>query len=148
MKKLLACLAIIVLFTGCSKAQSAAAPQANLSPLQKLSPEQKLSAESSKYSKEVLSGSSTLRTLEEEYTFSGENSEILAELLASLEYHPAKVCKCLPQYTLDATNGTSYGIHLAEGYARCEKGQADLTQEQIDQISEIIDWAKTENASH
>ena len=41
----------------------------------------------------------------------------------------------------DTEFGIGYGINLAEGYARCDKGQADLTKEQIETIREIIQWA-------
>lgn len=35
-----------------------------------------------------------------------------------------------------------YGINLSDGYARCEKGQAELTEEQIKTVKDIIEWAK------
>ena len=34
-------------------------------------------------------------------------------------------------------------IHLDNGFVRCDKGQAALTQAQIDTIAEIVNWAKT-----
>ena len=77
----------------------------------------------------------------EKYTFSFGNSVTLTDILVNLDYDPVKVCRCLPEYTVDTEFGTGYGINLSEGYARCDKGQADLTKEQVETIREIIQWA-------
>ena len=77
----------------------------------------------------------------QDYSFMYGYSVTLTDILANLDYDPVKVCRCQPQYTVDTEFGTGYGIHLAEGYARCEKGQADLTKEQVETIREIIQWA-------
>ena len=69
-------------------------------------------------------------------------------MLVNLDYDPMHVCRCRPEYTVDTEFGTGYGINLTAGYARCDKGQADLTQEQIDTIAEIIEWAKTTNCKY
>ena len=71
----------------------------------------------------------------------GEDYEILKDMLLNLDYSPHKVCRCLPQYKLKTDFG-EFGIHLSEGYARCEKGQAKLTAEQIQTLREIIDKLK------
>ena len=78
------------------------------------------------------------------YTFMGGNSVTLTDLLRNLDYEPDRICKCLPEYTVDTEFGTGYGIHLTEGYARYNGGQVDLTKEQVEQITEIINWAKKE----
>jgi len=80
------------------------------------------------------------------YTFEGGNSVTLTDILINLKYDPMKVCKCLPEYKVDTEFGTDYGISLGEdgGYARCDKGQADLTKEQNEKIASIIKWAKTQ----
>lgn len=78
------------------------------------------------------------------HTFISGNSVTVTDILVNLKYDPSKLCKCLPEYQVDTEFGTGYGINLTAGYARCEKGQADLTQEQIDQLQEIILWAKEE----
>lgn len=75
-------------------------------------------------------------------TFMGDESVTLTDILANLAYDKNKLCKCLPEYTVDTEFGKGYGISLSAGYARCEKGQAELTQEQIDTIGKIIGWAK------
>ena len=78
------------------------------------------------------------------YTFMSGNSVIMTDILVNLKYDKNKLCKCLPEYKVDTEFGIGYGINLTEGYARCDKGQADLTQEQIDKLQEIILWAKEE----
>lgn len=76
------------------------------------------------------------------YTFMSGNSVTMTDILVNLKYDKNKLCKCLPEYKVDTEFGTGYGINLTEGYARCDKGQADLTREQIDKLKEIILWAK------
>jgi len=63
--------------------------------------------------------------------------ESLKEVLLNLDYLPHKVCRCLPQYKLKTDFG-EFGIHLSEGYARCEDGQAKLTAEQVKTLRQII----------
>lgn len=84
----------------------------------------------------------TLYIGDKKYTFMYGHSVTLTDILLNLDYDPMRVCRCLPEYTVDTEFGTGYGIHLTQGYARCEKGQADLTQEQIDTIAGIIQWAE------
>ncbi len=76
------------------------------------------------------------------YKFWGSESVTMTDILINLDYDKSKLCKCLPEYTVDTEFGTGYGINLTAGYARCDKGQAELTQEQIDELKEIILWAK------
>ncbi len=84
----------------------------------------------------------TLYIGDKKYTFMYGHSVTLTDILLNLDYDPMRVCRCLPEYKVDTEFGTGYGIHLTQGYARCEKGQADLTQEQIDTIAGIIQWAE------
>ena len=83
-----------------------------------------------------------------EYSFMYGYSVTLTDILVNLDYDPMRVCRCRPEYTVDTEFGTGYGVNLTAGYARCDKGQADLTQEQINTISEIIEWAKTTNCKY
>lgn len=76
------------------------------------------------------------------YKFWGSESVTMTDILINLDYDKSKLCKCLPEYTVDTEFGAGYGINLTEGYARCDKGQADLTQEQVDELKNIILWAK------
>ena len=90
----------------------------------------------------------TLYIGDKEYSFMYGHSVTLTDILANLNYDPMRVCRCRPEYTVDTEFGTGYGINLTAGYARCDKGQADLTQEQIDAIAEIIEWAETTNCRY
>lgn len=77
------------------------------------------------------------------YTFMGNESVELTNLLNNLKYDSKKLCKCLPEYKIDTEFGIGYGIRLdGEGYARCDKGQAELTEEQIETVTRIIEWAR------
>lgn len=78
-----------------------------------------------------------------EYTFMGDYSVTLTDILVNLDYDPDMVCLCAGEYNVDTEFGTGYEVNLSDGYARCEKGQADLTKEQIDTITQIITWAQT-----
>lgn len=85
---------------------------------------------------------------DKKYEFMYGHSVTLTDILANLAYDPMKVCRCKPEYTVDTEFGKGYGINLTQGYARCEKGQADLTREQIEAIEEIIEWAETTNCQY
>ena len=76
------------------------------------------------------------------HTFMSGNSVTLTDILVNLDYDPNKVCKCLPEYKVDTEFGKDYGISLSDSYVRCEKGQAELTEEQVKTVKEIIEWAK------
>ncbi len=78
------------------------------------------------------------------HTFMSGNSVTVTDILLNLKYDKNKICKCLPEYTIDTEFGSGYGVNLSEGYARCKEGQADLTKEQIKTLKEIILWAKEE----
>lgn len=86
----------------------------------------------------------TIKFLGEEYSFWGDHSVTLTDILINLNYNPHKVCKCLPEFTI-VTEFGSYGVHLSQGYARCQDGQAALTREQVWQIRTIIE-AETQKA--
>ena len=90
----------------------------------------------------------TLHIDGKEYSFMYGYSVTLTDLLVNLDYNPNKVCRCMPQYRADTEFGSNYHIHLDYGFVRCDKGQADLTQEQIDTIAEIINWAETTNCQY
>lgn len=77
----------------------------------------------------------------EEYALSDDDNKLLEKMLMDLPYSLAKVCKCLPEFTIVTESG-SFDIHLNEGYSRCERGQADLTDEQIQTIREIMEAAQ------
>ena len=74
-----------------------------------------------------------------EYTFMGTDSVNLTDILINLKYDPMRVCRCLPEFTVKTEFGAPYGVNLSQGYARCEDGQADLTEKQIELIRRIVD---------
>lgn len=73
------------------------------------------------------------------YTFSGSDAITLTAILENLDYDPQAVCNCLAEFTVETEVGTEYEINLTEYFARCDAGQAALTQKQADAIREIID---------
>ncbi len=75
------------------------------------------------------------------FTFMGGNSVTLTDILRTLKYDKP-ICKCLPEYTVDTEFGLEYGINLSEKYVRYNGSQAEITDEQAKQISDIIEWAK------
>lgn len=79
-------------------------------------------------------------TLEgETYSFWGDDSVALTDIVINLAYDPAAVCKCLPEFTVDTEFGNGYGVNLTESYVRCEAGQASLTAEQTETIRGILE---------
>ena len=79
-----------------------------------------------------------------DYSFMGSNAVILTDLLLSLDYDPIKICRCMPELTVDTDYKTGYGINLRENYVRCDRGQAQLTPEQAYTLRELLQWAKTQ----
>ena len=75
----------------------------------------------------------------QEYTFMGSDSVNLTDILINLKYDPMRVCRCAPEFTVKTEFGEPYGVNLSQGYARCEKGQADLTPDQVALIQLILD---------
>ena len=75
----------------------------------------------------------------ETYSFWGDDSVALTDIVINLAYDPAAVCKCLPEFTVDTEFGDSCGVNLTENYVRCEAGQAPLTAEQTEAIRGIIE---------
>ena len=69
----------------------------------------------------------------------GSDSIAITRILDNLEYDPDKVCRCIAPITVDTELIAGIEVNLAEGFARCEKGQADLTEEQAQTIQAIID---------
>ena len=74
-----------------------------------------------------------------EYTFEGSDSVYLTDLLLNLRYDPMRVCRCAPEFEVTTEFGGPYGINLSNAYARCEDGQAELTEEQVEMIQKILD---------
>lgn len=77
-----------------------------------------------------------------EYTFAGSDSVMLTDILINLFYDPEQVCRCPAEFAVDTEFGSGYQVNLTEGFVRCDDGQADLTQEQAEEIQGIIDRVK------
>lgn len=76
------------------------------------------------------------------YSFAGTKSLILQEILSKLNYDPAKLCDCMVDYTVEMAGETYWLKMSGDPHAVSSKGQAELTEAQAKQISEIFDWAK------
>lgn len=74
-----------------------------------------------------------------EHTFAGSDSVAVTDILINLDYDPDLVCRCAAEFTVDTEMITNIQVNLTEGFARCEKGQAALTEKQAQTIQEIID---------
>lgn len=75
----------------------------------------------------------------ETYSFWGDDSVTLTDIVINLAYDPEAVCKCLPEFTVDTEFGDGYGVNLTESYVRCQAGQAPLTAEQTETIRGIVE---------
>ena len=90
----------------------------------------------------------TLYVGEDTYRFMFGNSLALTDLLLNLDYRQKEVCRCMAEYRVDTEFALGYEVNLTEGFARCGKGQAKLTRQQVEQIREIITWAVTTDCEY
>ncbi len=81
-----------------------------------------------------------------EASFWSSPSVRLTDLLLYLDYQD-ECCDCVPEYTVDTEFGQGYAISLSQGFARYEGAQVDLTQAQIDEISESLNQIQGEEAA-
>ena len=75
----------------------------------------------------------------EVFTIAGSDAIAITDILINLNYDPGEVCRCAADVTVDTETLTGIQVNTAQGFARCEKGQAALTEEQAKTIQEIID---------
>lgn len=73
------------------------------------------------------------------YTLSGSDAVTITDILAWLDYDSDTVCRCMAEFTVDTELLTGIQVNLTQSFARCEKGQAALTESQTEAIREIID---------
>lgn len=73
------------------------------------------------------------------YSLMYDKSVYITDILVNLDYDIDKVCLCIDEFTVDTELIKGCGINLTQSFARCEKGQAELTKEQIYGIKNIID---------
>ena len=75
----------------------------------------------------------------EHFEISGSDAVAITDILINLDYDPAQVCRCMTDITVDTETLTGIRINLGEAFARCEKGQAALTEDQVQVIRQIIE---------
>ena len=73
------------------------------------------------------------------FTLAGSDSVTITDILANLDYDPDAVCSCVAEFTVDTELLSGIHVNLTQGFARCEKGQAALTEEQTQILQDIID---------
>ncbi len=72
------------------------------------------------------------------YSFCYDDSVTLTDILINMEYDKDKVCDCETEYGVDTEFGDGYSLNLTQGFARCDNGQADLTEEQLEKVKEVM----------
>ena len=73
------------------------------------------------------------------YVVSGSDAVKVTDILVNLAYDPAQVCRCMAEFTVDTETLTGIQVNLTEAFARCELGQAALTEEQAATLQKIIE---------
>ena len=76
----------------------------------------------------------------EEYSFMYDDSVALTDILTNqLTYDPDHICRCIAPVTVETELGGPYYVNLEERFARCDAGQAALTEAQTQTIRDILD---------
>jgi len=73
------------------------------------------------------------------FTLAGSYSVTITDILINLDYDPDEVCRCMAEFTVDTEMLAGIEVNLTEAFARCERGQAALTETQVQTLREIID---------
>ena len=73
------------------------------------------------------------------YSLTGSDAVILTDILAWLDYDPHTACRCMAEFTVDLETLKNIQVNLTEAFARCERGQAALTEEQVQTIRRIVE---------
>jgi len=73
------------------------------------------------------------------YDLHGADADTITNILRSLDYDSGLTCRCMAEFTVDTELLADVEVNLTQGFARCEKGQAALTEEQAQLIRSIID---------
>lgn len=81
----------------------------------------------------------TIDVAGERFTISGTDAVRITDILVNLTYDPAHICRCMTDITVDTETLKGIQLNTAQGFARCERGQAALTEEQARILQEIID---------
>ena len=70
---------------------------------------------------------------------SGSDAVELTDILVWLDYNPGVVCRCMAEFTVDTETLAGIQVNLTEAFARCEQGQASLTEAQVQTIRRIVE---------
>ena len=81
----------------------------------------------------------TITMAGESHSMTGADALTLTEILRELPYDLNAVCRCVTEFTVDTETLKGIQVNLTEGFARCEQGQAALTEEQAQILKDIID---------
>lgn len=73
------------------------------------------------------------------YRIAGSDAVALTDILAWLDYDPNTACRCMAEFTVDTETLEGIQVNLTEAFARCERGQAALTEAQVQTIRTIIE---------
>ena len=73
------------------------------------------------------------------HTLTGGDAAALTEILENLPYDPELVCGCPGAFTVDTGRISRIQVNLSLGFARCDAGQASLTQAQAQTIQAILE---------
>ena len=73
------------------------------------------------------------------YSLTGSDAVMLTDILAWLDYDPNTACRCMAEFTVDLETLKNIQVNLTEAFARCERGQASLTEEQVQTIRTIVE---------
>lgn len=76
------------------------------------------------------------------YRVDASDSLVLTRILNNLSYDPAQICRCMTEFTVDTETLTGIQVNLTEAFARCEKGQAALTEEETEILRAMIEKLK------
>lgn len=78
----------------------------------------------------------------ETHILEGEDAARVAEILAGLEYDPVRLCRCMAEFTVETEHMPAVQINLQQAFARCETGQADLTEAQVMTLRAVLERLK------
>ncbi len=69
----------------------------------------------------------------------------LADILYFLPYSEESLCRCIPEFTVDIETEHLYEVSLSQYFVRYNGKQAALTEEQAEQMEEILNGLEIDN---
>ena len=80
-----------------------------------------------------------VRLEDQEYLLEEKEGMKLLNLLRDQTYDISQICRCDVEFTVITEFGVEYGVNLKEGFVRCERGQAFLSNEDMQKIQTFLD---------